>query len=110
MIVGMDLSSPTTLWRVWSRTGEQARAVVERGPAGIGADDRTEIGPCHLEHAAEIAYPIRLVVLLFLDDPNRPVAMARIDIADRGDAYIGVLQKLPQASRALIANANHSDV
>jgi hypothetical protein len=31
MIAGMDLSSPTTLWRVWSRSGEQARAVVIPG-------------------------------------------------------------------------------
>ena len=27
----MDLSSPTVLWRVWSRSGEQARAVVIPG-------------------------------------------------------------------------------
>ncbi len=31
MIAGMDLSSPTVLWRVWSRSGEQARAVVIPG-------------------------------------------------------------------------------
>ena len=31
MIVGMDLASPTTLLRLWSRGGEQARAVVIPG-------------------------------------------------------------------------------
>ena len=31
MIAGMDLSSPTVIWRVWSRSGEQARAVVIPG-------------------------------------------------------------------------------
>lgn len=27
----MDLASPTVLWRLWSRSGEQARAVVIPG-------------------------------------------------------------------------------
>lgn len=31
MIGGMELSSPTVLWRLWSKDGEHARAVVIPG-------------------------------------------------------------------------------
>ena len=31
MIGGMELSSPTVLWRLWSKSGEQARAIVIPG-------------------------------------------------------------------------------
>ena len=75
----------------------------------VGRDDNDGVDLAIVEDAAKVAEGFRLVPAHFLDLGDRLIGMIAIDIADGGDAGVGVPEELAKPRHALAADADHPE-
>ena len=83
-----------------------------QGVPVIGRDDGDRVDFLVVQDAAEVAERLRLVPARLLDFGDRAIDVRAIDVADRADAHVGMLEEVAEAVGAHAADADqtHDDL